>query len=300
MQLSAVQVKVIIPYACHLHNTTVHVTAIMDAHDELAALFAQNLTLHQPYPMHVQTQQLPPPQPEPIVYSISQHYTHSAHVIREDPPVSEAQRPSSEPAQVQQPTAEMILREYGVDPSALSAPQLELFKTAQDEQKMRLIELWRICPPTNQNADAGLTLSSTTVVQEELLAQRRYEQNLQDEENRRRQSLQSITSLDGTPLTPVQTESGHWQTTSDCEPYMLSGYEALARREYEESARKAAQDAMVPPKEVYNHYGSAPAVQQYRPATDPVYGSHNNHDFIRQQMENNYGSFQQMDSAMQW
>ncbi|KAH7027477.1 uncharacterized protein B0I36DRAFT_432734 [Microdochium trichocladiopsis] len=270
----------------------------MNSHDELAALFAQNLTLHQPHPARFQAEQPPAPQAEPIVYSISQHYTHSAHVIREAPPAPEVQRPSSEPPQLQQPTPEMILREYGVDPTALSSAQLDLFKTAEDEQKMRLIELWRICPPSNQQMDASLAFSSTTVDQEELLAHRRYEQTLQEEEeSRKRQSLQSINSLDGTPLTPVQTEHGQWQASSYSEPYMLSGYEALARREYEESARKAA---MIQPKEVYNHFGSAAATQQYRPAMDPVYNAHNKDDFIRQQMENNYGAYQQMDSAMEW
>lgn len=270
----------------------------MDAHDELAALFAQNLTLHQPHPARFVVKQQTAPQPE-IVYSISQHYNHSAHVIREAPTAPEAQRPSSEPPQIQQSTSEMILREYGVDPSALSAPQLELFKTAEDEQKMRLIELWRICPPTNHQSNAVVALNNTSVAQEELLAQRRYEQNIQEEEARKRQSLQSINSLDGTPLTPVQTEHGHWQATSDSEPYMMSGYEALARREYEASAMKAEQDAMMQPKEVYNHFGSAPVTQQYRTATDPIYNIHNNDEWIRQRMENNYGAYQ-MDSAMHW
>lgn len=256
-------------------------------------MFSRNLTL-QPQPV----QPVQPPQeaprtqePEPqISYSISQHYHHSAHVAHQDEPPVEVQRPSSEPPQTQQAYVEAILRSHGIDHTALSAAQMELFKTAEDAQKLRLIELWKICPPTNNENSSALAWTNTTVEREEILAQLRYEQRQAEEEQRN-----SMMSLDGTPLTPVQTGDGRWVAISDVEPYMMSGYEALARREYEQSARQEYEDSMARPKDVYSHFGTAVGGPTYRPATDPVY---NNSNWVTQQqaMENQYGAFQQMDN----
>ncbi|KAI0880313.1 uncharacterized protein GGS22DRAFT_175324 [Annulohypoxylon maeteangense] len=256
--------------------------------DELAAMFSRNLTLH---PQPVQAQETPRPQqlePE-ITYSISQHYHHSAHLVHQDEPPVEHQRPSSEPPQTQEPSAESILNKHGINHTGLSASQLELFKTAEDSQKLRLIQLWQICPPSNAQDNPAAAWSNTTVEQEEFLAQLRYERRVAEEEQKN-----SIMSMDGTPLTPVQTGDGRWVAMTDVEPYMMSGYEALARREYEESARQQYQEAMTIPKDVYSHFGTAVGGPTYRPATDPVYDS----DWMRQQqaMENQYGAFQQMDS----
>ncbi|KAK7969927.1 hypothetical protein PG996_001635 [Apiospora saccharicola] len=270
----------------------------MRANEELAALFSRNLTF-QPQPVQ-QYQPVAEPKPEPveeqpIIYSITQHYTHSAHITREPEPepIVEPQRPSSEPPQTQQPSAEQILNNYGIDHRLLSASQTELFKTAEDEQKMRLIELWRICPPSNQQENPAVALSNTTLEQEEMLAQMCYERRLTED---------SVMSLDGTPLTPVQTGDGAWVAmSSGMEPYMTSGYEALARREYEESAKRAFEESMAKPKVMYHHYGTATDRQQnYRPATDPVYNTNNNNSWASRQeaMENQYGAFQ-MDNEME-
>lgn len=74
---------------------------------------------------------------------------------------------------------------------------------------------------------------------------------------------------------------------------MMSGYEMLARREYEESAKRQLEEEMARPKEVYSHFGSAVGGGPYRLATDPVYAA----DWATQQqaMENQYGVFQQME-----
>ncbi|KAF2963980.1 hypothetical protein GQX73_g9596 [Xylaria multiplex] len=264
----------------------------MQASEELATLFSRNMTFQQPQPM----QQIPQeqlgqqqPEPEPIKYSISQHYHHSAHIVHQDEPISEPQRPSSVPPQTQ-PSAEQVLSRHGIDPLCLSPQQLNLFKTADTPQQIRLVELWQICPPTNsQQANSAVAWTNTTVEQEELLAQLRHEQKLADEEARRN----SVMSMDGTPLTPVQTTDGHWTSTAYVEPYMMSGYEMLARREYEESAKRQIQEEMFRPKVLYVN-PSEPAIGacNYRLATDPVYAN----DWTRQQqaMENQYGAFQQM------
>ncbi len=98
--------------------------------------------------------------------------------------------------------------------------------------------------------------------------------------------------MDGTPLTPVQTTDGHWVGTAYVEPYMMSGYEMLARREYEESVKRQLQEDMSGPKEVYNQFGSAVGGCNYRLATDPAYANDWSHQ--QQAMENQYGAYQQM------
>ncbi|TGJ81689.1 hypothetical protein E0Z10_g7084 [Xylaria hypoxylon] len=262
----------------------------MQAGEELATLFSRNMTFQQPQPVQQTPQEQPSqqqPDPEPIKYSISQHYNHSAHTIRHDEPISEPQRPSSVPPQTH-PSAEQVLSRHGIDPFCLSPQQLDLFKTADAPQQIRLVELWQICPPTNsQQANPTVTWTNTTIEQEELLAQLRHEQKLAEEDARRN----SLMSLDGTPLTPVQTTDGHWVSTAYVEPYMMSGYEMMARREYEESVKRQLQEEMSRPKEVYNHFGSAVGTCNYRLATDPVYNDWANR---QQAMENQYGVFQQM------
>jgi hypothetical protein len=261
----------------------------MQASEELAALFSRNLTLQQPQPVQQAPQEQPSQQqsvPEPIKYSISQHYHHSAHIVHEDEPVVELQRPSSEPPQTQ-PSAEQILSHHGIDPSCLSPQQIELFKTADIPQQIRLVELWQIYPPANSQSNLNVAWANTTVEQEELLAQLRHEQKLAEEEAQRN----TVMSLDGTPLTPVQSSDGHWVNMTYVEPYMMSGYEMLARREYEESVKRQQEEEMSRPKDVCTHFGFAVDGNHYSPATDPVYAGDWSHQ--QQAMENQYGAYQQ-------
>jgi hypothetical protein len=245
----------------------------MQQKEELAALFSRNLTLDQPAPLPEPVPvpvQAPveAPKEEKIVY-ISQHYTHSYHVARQDvqPPLP-SPRPASEPPQPEHSAVERVLREHGVDPSCLSSAQLQLFKTVEDPQRLKLMELWRFCPPTNSLDNPTLAWSMTSVSQEELLAKIRYEQ-------KQRAEQETVMSLDGTPLTPVQGGDGRWIASSAyayMEPYMATGYEEMARREYEESARRAFAESMAQPKDMFNQLDTATAGTNYNPAhSDPVY-----------------------------
>lgn len=253
------------------------VTATMAVQDDLATLFAKNLTLTQ----NQQQQQQPPPEdPSRIVY-ISQHYTHSAHVQQhQQHPV---QRPSSEPDLTD---PEHVLRARGVDPTLLSPPQAELFRRADDAQRTRLIELWSICPPprTPTYHSSLMTWSHTSVEQEEMLARRRWEEK-QLQHQQQQMPDDAAMSLDddvsagtGSPSS-AQSPDGRWPASSSSvvahahtymEPYMESGYEQLAQREY---------DATV-------------AARDKKGALDPVYKATGMLDWERQQwMENQYGSF---------
>ncbi|TVY83281.1 hypothetical protein LSUE1_G007645 [Lachnellula suecica] len=239
------------------------------AHDgtqeDLATLFSRNLNLHNnPY---VAPQPEPEPAQEQYTYSISQHYHHSAHTVAQQPA-----RPSSEPPQTDQLTVEIILSRHGVDAKSLFPSQIELFKTADPGQQMRLVELWRICPPDYGGhalaQDIG-SWPSTSFEQEEAMAKLRYERQMLEERMSRAggdmQSMDSDTMSDSSttmPMTPIQGGDGRW-SGQNIEPYMSSGYEALAQREYEASAR--------PAKDVYSHFGTAVGGPNYRSSTDPVY-----------------------------
>lgn len=250
----------------------------MAVQDDLATLFAKNLTL-------TSTARPAPAQQDPdkIIYA-SMHYTHSAHVLapQSQPHVVEdehMQRRSSEPPRSDLQDLELLLHSHGVNTAALSLPQVELFRNADDAQKHRLIQLWTICPPTNATDNPTLTWSNTTFEQEEMLAQRRYEAQQQPAAG-----TEVVMSLDGTEVSSdpglsaspssVQSSDGRWVplTHSYMEPYMQSGYEELARREYDASAKKT---------------------DEYKASVDPVYkASCGTLDWERQQwMENQYGSF---------
>jgi hypothetical protein len=97
------------------------------------------------------------------------------------------------------------------------------------------------------------------------------------------------------PITPIQGGDGRW---SSPEPYMASGYEVLAQREYEQSK---------PSKDIYSHFGSAVGGPAYNHSTDPVYNTVEDiHKYPnvggdwqqlveqrQQAMENQYGAFEQ-------
>ncbi|EFX00027.1 hypothetical protein CMQ_344 [Grosmannia clavigera kw1407] len=185
----------------------------MQGYDDLAALLARNLTLNPipvavPAPVEEQT-----PLPPKISYSISQHYTHSAHMLQRQ------YQQQEELVDPEQQAAEALLRQHGIDPSRLTAVQLALFRMSTPDRRDYIMQLWRICPPTTDG--------------------------MADNE---------VMSLDGTAVpvasqqhfTTQQDGSGRWvQSTSHSytEPYMMSGYEELARREYQTSA---SDDSCIP------------------------------------------------------
>ncbi|KAL7816820.1 hypothetical protein V8C44DRAFT_264804 [Trichoderma aethiopicum] len=251
----------------------------MHMHDELAALFSRNMTFNpEAVPKEMPQDMIITEQTnQPIIYSVSQHYNHSAHIAKSQSQAQDAHRRSSEPPSSDVVSSETILRTHGVDPAALTPSQLQLFRIADAGQKRRLLELWSICPPNNGGDVPALAWSSTTMEQEEHLAQLRYEQ----------QQHNHVMSLDGTT---VQTSNGTWvhQASQESEPYMMSGYEEIMRRERER------EEANSRPKDAYSTFGTSIGGPSYTPATDPVYlGA----DYARHQLQmalaEQYGSFEQ-------
>ena len=252
-------------------------TTTMQVHDELAALLARNLTLGPvAYSMPVSeplVQAPAPPAPAPaqveqpkIVYSISQHYHHSAHAIK----------PTASVQETQQPTPEQVLIQNGIDPTALTDVQLALFKMSAPDRRDYLLQLWRICPPT-QPATATTNGPWDTIdveMDKEIASSELRVQ--QSQAQQAASSPQGVMSLDGTIVStaesaPTQSADGRWmqsQSQSYMEPYMASGYEELARREYMSSSSPSGygSEASVP------RTAQVPGVQlRYSKATDPVY-----------------------------
>ena len=236
--------------------------------DELAQMFAANMHLSQNVQQTQQVQQQPEPvyvqpQPEPeapktIVYA-SSHYTHSHHVV----PTRSASEPLAR-THIDMSELGAILQRHSINPEMLFPSQVELFQNADDDQRLRLLELWRISPPQGRQgypsgSDYNLSRQlydwpPTSLAQEEAMAKLRYETAQKEEQKARELSTSPEVA----------------------EPYMTSGYDMLAKREYEQSAAKEP---------------------SYNQATDPVYNSTGGNGLWQKNvgsisdMENNYGAY---------
>ncbi|ETN38711.1 uncharacterized protein HMPREF1541_06749 [Cyphellophora europaea CBS 101466] len=158
--------------------------------DDLVNMMGQHFHLN---PVQTQNASMPStpqvsPQPAPITY-ITQHYHHSAH-------------------QVPERSASEVLEEAGVNASALLPSQILLFKGADDNQKQRLVELWRIAPPTPGSQlppSANENWPQTSMDQEEEAARIRWEAM-------ERERLKNLCALPG------------YDARSAAEPYMTNLY----------------------------------------------------------------------------
>ncbi|KAF2683269.1 hypothetical protein K458DRAFT_305175 [Lentithecium fluviatile CBS 122367] len=247
--------------------------------EELAQLFSAHMSLSQTPPQSVpQPQQQEQKQVlQPITYA-SQHYTHSHHIA---PTHHVQQQPAK--THIDLSELESILLRNSIDPSLLFPSQVDLFQNADNDQRLRLLELWRISPPQGrQGYPGGVDYNTsrqlydwppTSLAQEEAMAKLRYErleeERIQQEEIQKHQQ-QLDQSMD--------------QGADHAEPYIVSGYDMLAKREYEESAQTAA-----------NHLRES---TRYNQATDPVYNYTGGNGGLWEKnvgsildMENQYGAF---------
>ena len=221
--------------------------------DELSDLMTRNMQLNphgsQPPPeMYTPPTPAFDPQPTPITY-ITQHYHHSSHQVPPTPP-------EIQPSQ--------ILAAAGIDADVLFPSQLNLFKNAQPDQQLRLIELWRIAPPTYGQQMLNKNLGNwpqTTLDQEEQAAKHRWDRMSEQE----RQHTMN--------------------TRQNAEPYMANGYQNLpningmtAPTEYQQSEMSGTKD--------------------YNRAFDPLYDSRQwwEVNLGSQPMEHQYGLLEQMRS----
>ena len=263
--------------------------------DDLAVLFSRNLTLANSAQLsatsldtQAQAEALPV---QPITY-ITQHYHHSAHVV---PSTASLQSPIIPPSttDLDQTSPAAILSQNNIDPSALFPSQLTLFQHADSEQRLRLIQLWQISAPSYGGHALARELGKwppTSLKQEEKMAQIRYERHISEQTK-----LLDETESDGVEQVCEAGKLGLQDVDGrpNAEPYILSGYETLARRDYDQQALASQrEDDMTddgPPEQTTND-------RQYDQAVDPVYqGQQWWHNFMgNQAMEHQYGAFDQM------
>lgn len=236
---------------------------------ELASLFSRNLNLANSATESASTTQgLNTKSGNSINYSISQHYHHSAHIVpsKTSSHASDA-GPESLPSSSPQESIQYTLFQHNIDPSRLSSSQMVFLEQAGPEERARLLGLWRLTPP--ETSYFGL-------------------HELDDDDNMETKMEEDC----GGRLTA--TSGGEPKQVA--EPYITSGYESLAQRDYEQQANH-----------VYNPLGLSKAYSplispmggQYNRATDPIYGSKEwwLHSMPHQPMEHQYGMFDQMSQS---
>lgn len=263
--------------------------------DDLAVLFSRNLTLANsaqpsvnPRVSNTPAEALPV---QPITY-ITQHYHHSAHVV---PSTAAVQSPIISPCttDVDQSSPAAILTQHNIDPSALFPSQLTLFQHADSDQRLRLIQLWRISPPSYGGHALAQELGNwppTSLKQEEEMAQIRYERSLSKQRTLQDQNRPSGMQQDcEAAILGSQDRDGR----PNAGPYIVSGCESLAQHHYDLQAHERQQlDSMTDHSLPQQSMDDRP----YDQATDPVYrGQQWWHNFIGSQaMEDQYGTFDQM------
>ena len=262
-------------------------------HDELAQLFAQNMQLAQSTPQQ-QTQQQQPPvtiqhvatqsekEQGPIHY-ISSHYTGTSHIR---PDTTSEPSPSPPPPYNESLMSEAMaetLRQHSIDPSVLLPNQIQLFANADYEQRLRLLELWRIAPPSYPlEAHLSSSLPATSVEQEEAEARARYEQRMQPHAQQVEEHMLDTHVVE--PMSPIR-EPGepawppaarmraasivakmaqpHPQSTS-AEPYMVNGYQGAQRSQSVDPVYAAAAGLWQAPSYAQaTQQQSAPSEYQY-------------------------------------
>lgn len=223
----------------------------MKLQEDLATLFDKQMNMGTVEPPETPEPSSPASsQRSPTTYSITQHYHHSAHITQQ------ARATESGEAQPSPDThTNDTLGNHNIDPSTLSPGQIELFEHAIPEQKSRLIQIWQICPETNQ--------------------QQKYENTPMED-----------CEMDGVVQEKFNDSDGQY-----AEPYMASGYELLAQRDYERSAQKAITE--------FGHQGCPPneptTGAPYKIANDPIYQSQRWWEHSEAQpMEHQYGAFEYM------
>ena len=226
----------------------------------------------------------------PIVYSISQHYHHSAHIVSNINDEADFQFPPPTSVPLAEDNTKEMLSMRGIDPSSLLPSQILLFQLAAPDQQSRLVELWRISPPEYTNygneelADQLGSWQQTTLEQEEEMARLRYERNAAHSNTNSLQEEMDQSTV-GQEVKCASIEGDHLTM----EPYIQSGYEILAERDYNDQATTGSNmgDKILL---------SGPGCENsYNQAVDPAFHSKGWWEvYSEQPVEHQYGMFDQM------
>ncbi|MCJ1380972.1 hypothetical protein MMC17_004081 [Xylographa soralifera] len=230
------------------------------------------------------------PQEAPITYSISQHYHHSAHIASSDSHKDQSQSPTPIHVPLAQDKAKELLSQRGIDPSTLLSSQILLFQLAAPDQQSRLVELWHISPPEythygkEELADQLGSWQHTTLEQEEEMARLRYERNAVNGNTKSAPEEMDQGSVGKEDKLAI-VEGDHLAM----EPYIKSGYEILAERDYN---HQAATGSLVGDKLLLSGPGCE---NHYNQAADPAFHGKGWWEvYSEQPIEHQYGMFDQM------
>ena len=216
-----------------------------------------------------------------------------------------------------------VLRQHAIDPAALLPNQVHLFLNADDEQRYRLLELWRIAPPSypleeHLNGSNG-TWITTSVEREENLAKIRWEQRQQQQHEQQRQKLSLVID----PIVqerqpPGMMEEGGLDTyipplatnSEPISPIREAGEPAWPPAARMRAASIAAAKSTNNSRPATRHGGEAEpyivhgyAVDQRAKSADPVYAAAAGlwqAPSYAQAMEDQYGAFEEMRSYGGW
>lgn len=216
-------------------------------HDELSQLFA-NLSTEQQQKVIAepqyegqaraiveQTQMMPEKVEAPLTFA-SAHYTHSTHLTADtQPEPAQSPPPPYREAIMPEAMAEM-LTQNSIDPASLLPSQIELFAGADYEQRLRLLELWRIAPPSYPHEQhVHAQHEQTSVEKEEVDARARYEQQMQARTVPR--EAYGFDMYSSEPVSPVSAvvkpraasfaSGGGYLGKGEAEPYMSNGYQQM-------------------------------------------------------------------------
>lgn len=116
-----------------------------------------------------------------------------------------------------------ILRSHNIDPLSPSSNQLSLFEGARQDQRTQLIQIWQICPESNEKSRLG-EISSVSLDKQTQELKTGY--GFMEDVRELPQSPQGDLEMED----PVQEESFD-DGEQYAEPYMASGYESIAQKE---------------------------------------------------------------------
>ena len=215
------------------------------------------------------------PREQPLAYSASQHYHHSTHIAspRIDLLSDEGLT-----------RAKDFFAGQGIDATHLSKAQAQLFERSSEEECLQLRDAWRISPP-----------------EAALIRDGRYDRELTVQEELEMARLRLHRKVNGGGAEPGVVDVLHSPGRMDVEqrrnegtpePYMRSGYEILAERDYNRQGPP-------PPlaKDTYNPFGNAVG---YRPHSDPAFSSRDWwSQYTGHEMSPKHGTFGQPEPPMQ-
>ena len=212
---------------------------------DLAELFRQSVNISSstshnnqipPQPDLVGSHAMVQEEPVSINYSISQHYTHSAHIV---PAVNAEQKSASQTVDSRPRSLSIyqILAQNNIPPSSLVRSQLTLFEQADEDQRARLIQLWSLSPP-HRTRNVGQPVVKRAG--EYQAGASEYTGDLAWLHQQRKAFDQSFHRE-----SELKYDYGDYYSwlrdnhSGNAETYITSGYEQLAQRDYDEQRMQA-------------------------------------------------------------